>query len=42
VEALVQLLYEMIVNEKDLESAKMFLAEQVDFNLIDAFQMMDD
>lgn len=40
--AVVQLIYEMIINEKDLESAKMYLAEQVDFNMVDAFQMMDD
>jgi Ca2+-binding EF-hand superfamily protein len=32
----------MIINERDLESSKMYLAEQVDFNLVDAFQMMDD
>lgn len=32
----------MIVNEKDLESSKMFLAEQIDYNLVDSFQMMDD
>ena len=32
----------MIINEKNLESSKMYLAEQVDFNLVDAFQMMDD
>jgi hypothetical protein len=32
----------MIVNEKDLESSKMFLAEQLDYNLVDSFQMMDD
>ena len=41
-QAVVQLIYEMIVNEKNLESSKMYLAEQVDFNLVDAFQMMDD
>lgn len=34
---LVQLLFEMIVNEKELEAAKMRLAEQGDFNLMDAF-----
>lgn len=38
---LVQLLFEMIVNEKELEAAKMRLAEQGDFNLMDAFQMID-
>ena len=41
-QAVVQLIYEMIINEKNLESSKMYLAEQVDFNLVDAFQMMDD
>ena len=41
-QAVVQLIYEIIINEKNLESSKMYLAEQVDFNLVDAFQMMDD
>ena len=36
-QAVVQLIYEMIINEKNLESSKMYLAEQVDFNLVDAF-----
>ena len=31
----------MIVNEKDLESAKMKLAECSDFNLVDAFSTLD-
>lgn len=39
---LVQLMYEMIVNEQDIEAAKQKLAEQGDFNLMDAFQMLDD
>ena len=39
---LVQLMYEMIVNEQEIEAAKQSLAEQGDFNLMDAFQMIDD
>lgn len=39
---LVQVLYEMILNEKELEEAKQRLAEQGDFNLMDGFQMLDD
>ena len=34
---LVQLLFEMIVCEQELEASKMRLAEQADFNLMDAF-----
>ena len=34
-------MYEMILNEKELEQAKQDLIEQSDFNLMDAFQMMD-
>jgi len=39
---LVQLFFEMICNEKELEEAKRNLAEQGDFNLMDAFQMIDE
>merc|ERR1711935_414086 len=39
---LVQVLYEMILNEKELEEAKQKLAEQGDFNMMDAFQMLDE
>mmetsp|Transcript_6825 Transcript_6825/g.11514 ORF Transcript_6825/g.11514 Transcript_6825/m.11514 type:complete len:155 (+) Transcript_6825:1209-1673(+) len=39
---MVQLFFEMILNEKELEEAKHQLVEQADFNLIDAFQMIDD
>lgn len=39
---MVQLLYEMITNENDIEVAKQKLAEQGDFNLMDAFQMFDE
>lgn len=38
---LVQLFYEMIMNEKELEQAKMALAECADFNLVDAFSILD-
>lgn len=34
---LVQLFFEMIVNEKELEDAKQALVENADFNLMDAF-----
>lgn len=34
---MVQLLYEMIVNEQEVEKAKEKLAEQGDFNMMDAF-----
>lgn len=39
---LVQVLYEMILNEKELEEAKQRLAEQGDFNMMDAFQILDE
>ena len=39
---LATLLYEIILNEKDIEEAKMKLAECADFNLMDAFSMIDD
>ena len=39
---LVQVLYEMILNEAEIEAAKQKVAEQGDFNLMDAFQMFDD
>lgn len=39
---LVQTMYEMILNEQDIEKSKQALAEQGDFNLMDAFQMLDD
>jgi len=32
----------MIINEKELEEIKQTLAEQTDFNLMDAFQMIDE
>ena len=35
--ALVQLFYEMILNEKQLEDSKIILAEQIDFNTLDGF-----
>ena len=38
---LVQLFFEMIVNEKALEQSKMALAECADFNLVDAFSILD-
>ena len=38
---MVQLFFEMIVNEKQLEAAKMNLAECSDFNLVDAFSILD-
>lgn len=34
---LVQVLYEMILNEKELEEAKQRLTEQGDWNLMDGF-----
>ena len=39
---MVQLLFEMISNEKELEEAKCSLVQQGDFNLMDAFQMIDE
>jgi hypothetical protein len=39
---MVQLLYEIILNEKEVEKAKMTLAECSDFNLMDAFSMVDN
>ena len=39
---LVQLFYEIILNEKEIEQAKMKLAECADFNLMDALSMVDD
>ena len=39
---LVNLLYEIILDEKEIEAAKMKLAECSDFNLMDAFSMVDD
>ena len=38
---LVQLFFEMIVNEKQLEKAKMDLAECSDYNLVDGFSILD-
>ena len=38
---MVQLMYEMISYEQEIEKAKEKLAEQGDFNLMDAFQMFD-
>ena len=35
-------MYEMILNEQEIEKSKQALAEQGDFNLMDAFQMLDD
>ena len=32
----------MILNEQEIEKSKQALAEQGDFNLMDAFQMLDD
>lgn len=34
---LIQVLYEMILNEAEIEAAKHKVAEQGDFNLMDAF-----
>lgn len=39
---LVQLFFDMIENEKYLEMQKQKLVEQADFNLMDAFQMIDE
>ena len=38
---LVQLLFDMIQNESYLEGMKQLLVERSDFNLMDAFQMID-
>lgn len=40
--ALVQVFFDMIMQEQELERQKQTLVEQSDFNTMDCFQMMDE